>query len=145
ADRERDPGDRDRAPRERAQRRGLLPRCGRRRLTRRTGCDNQCDRGCVVAVRRPRDRAIPTTGEDPRTGEGHQRGPSPMSSRTPAEQGVLVVTGGSRGIGAQVVARAAADGWTVCFSYLSAKDRADALVTKIQDDGGAAYAVPADI
>jgi len=68
-----------------------------------------------------------------------------MSSRTPAEQGVLVVTGGSRGIGAQVVARAAADGWTVCFSYLSAKDRADALVTKIQDDGGAAYAVPADI
>jgi NAD(P)-dependent dehydrogenase (short-subunit alcohol dehydrogenase family) len=59
--------------------------------------------------------------------------------------GVLVVTGGSRGIGAQVVMRAAANGWTVCFSYVEAKGHADALVTKVQADGGTAYAVRADI
>ncbi|HEU0241827.1 MAG TPA: SDR family oxidoreductase [Micromonosporaceae bacterium] len=68
-----------------------------------------------------------------------------MSSRTTAEQRVLVVTGGSRGIGAQVVARASANGWTVCFSYLNAVDRADALVSQIHADGGRALAVEADI
>ncbi|MGH3875902.1 MAG: SDR family oxidoreductase [Actinophytocola sp.] len=68
-----------------------------------------------------------------------------MSSPMAAEVGVLVVTGGSRGIGAQVVERAAADGWTVCFSYVDAEGQADALVTKIQHDGGVAHAVHADI
>jgi len=68
-----------------------------------------------------------------------------VTSRSTADQGVLVVTGGSRGIGAQVVARAAANGWTVCFSYLNAADRADALVSQIQADGGRALAVEADI
>jgi len=62
-----------------------------------------------------------------------------------AELGVLVVTGGSRGIGAQVVERAAADGWTVCFSYVDARDQADALVTKVRGNGGVAHAVRADI
>ena len=68
-----------------------------------------------------------------------------VSSPVRAELGVLVVTGGSRGIGAQVVERAAADGWTVCFSYVEAEDQADSLVTKIRRDGGVAHAVRADI
>jgi len=61
------------------------------------------------------------------------------------ERGVMVVTGGSRGIGAEVVLRAAADGWTVCFSYVEAAEQADALAAGIRTDGGAALAVRADI
>ena len=38
---------------------------------------------------------------------------------------VLVVTGGSRGIGRAVALRAARAGWRVCFSYVAAKDAAE--------------------
>jgi NAD(P)-dependent dehydrogenase (short-subunit alcohol dehydrogenase family) len=63
----------------------------------------------------------------------------------PAEPRVVVVTGGSRGIGAEVVAGAAARGWAVCFSYLEAQDQADALVSRVNSGGGRAFAVQADI
>jgi NAD(P)-dependent dehydrogenase (short-subunit alcohol dehydrogenase family) len=63
----------------------------------------------------------------------------------PTDLPVVIVTGGSRGIGAEVVARAAANGWAVCFSYLEAKDRADSLATQVNADGGLAIAVQADI
>lgn len=58
---------------------------------------------------------------------------------------VLVVTGGSRGIGAQVAAQAAAAGWAVVLSYVEEEHRADAVVAAIRRDGGAAWAVRADI
>jgi NAD(P)-dependent dehydrogenase (short-subunit alcohol dehydrogenase family) len=57
----------------------------------------------------------------------------------------LVVTGGSRGIGAQVAAQAAAAGWAVVLSYVEEEHRADAVVAAIRRDGGAAWAVRADI
>ena len=43
---------------------------------------------------------------------------------------VLVVTGGSRGIGAQVVIGAALSGWIVCFTYVEAQDAAEELVSR---------------
>jgi NAD(P)-dependent dehydrogenase (short-subunit alcohol dehydrogenase family) len=61
------------------------------------------------------------------------------------EPGVLVVTGGSRGIGAEVVGRAAAAGWTVCFSYLEGRREADAIAERVRAGGGEAIAVRADI
>ena len=61
------------------------------------------------------------------------------------QPGVLVVTGGSRGIGAHVAAQAAAAGWAVVLSYVEAKHRADAVVSAIRRAGGAAWAVRADI
>ena len=57
---------------------------------------------------------------------------------------VLVVTGGSRGIGAQVVIGAALSGWIVCFTYVEAQDAAEELVSKV-GGGGRAHAVHADI
>lgn len=62
-----------------------------------------------------------------------------------AEPGVLVVTGGSRGIGAEVVSRAAANGWTVCFSYLAAEREANAIARRVRAGGGEAIAVRADV
>jgi NAD(P)-dependent dehydrogenase (short-subunit alcohol dehydrogenase family) len=40
---------------------------------------------------------------------------------------VAVVTGGSRGIGAEVVARLSATGWRVCFSYRADAEAAEAV------------------
>ena len=64
-----------------------------------------------------------------------------MSTELP----VVVVTGGSRGIGVEVVARAASCGWAVCFSYLESRDRADWLAAQVNTGGGQALAVQADI
>ncbi|MGN6306723.1 MAG: SDR family oxidoreductase [Mesorhizobium sp.] len=57
----------------------------------------------------------------------------------------LLVTGGSRGIGAEVVRMAAARGWRVAFSYVSNKVAADALVREVEAAGGEAFAVQADV
>lgn len=55
-----------------------------------------------------------------------------------------LVTGGSRGIGAGVVRRLAADGAAVAFTYVQAKDTAEALVAEIAAAGGKAVAIQAD-
>ena len=60
---------------------------------------------------------------------------------------VLVITGASRGIGAAVVRRAAADGASVVFSYLSGVVEAEALAASINDARGdeVAVAVRSDV
>ncbi|MEX8494324.1 SDR family NAD(P)-dependent oxidoreductase, partial [Sphaerotilus sp.] len=58
---------------------------------------------------------------------------------------LLLVTGGSRGIGASVARLAAQQGYAVCLSYRSRGDLAEALVAQIRGDGGRALAVQADV
>jgi|SRR5579862_7722680 len=57
---------------------------------------------------------------------------------------VALVTGGSRGIGAGVVRRLAADGVSVAFTYVSSGTKALALVDEVKSAGGAAFAIKAD-
>ena len=57
---------------------------------------------------------------------------------------IALVTGGSRGIGAAIVKRLAAGGATVAFTYVSAKDKAEALVNEVKAAGGTAIAIHAD-
>ncbi|WP_419807908.1 SDR family oxidoreductase [Sphingomonas sp.] len=57
----------------------------------------------------------------------------------------LVVTGGSRGIGAACARVAAQAGWSVCLSYRSAGAAAEAVVADIQRAGGQAKAVASDV
>lgn len=58
---------------------------------------------------------------------------------------VLLVTGGSRGIGAAVCLGAAKAGWRVAVNYASNRDAADAVVGTIERAGGTAIAVQGDI
>lgn len=59
---------------------------------------------------------------------------------------VAFVTGGSRGIGAAIVRRLAADGASVAFTYVSASsaDTAQALAKELSLDGRRAVAIQAD-
>ena len=58
---------------------------------------------------------------------------------------VLLVTGGSRGIGAAVALLAAAKGYAVAVNYASNAKAADEVVRQITAKGGSAIAVKADV
>lgn len=64
---------------------------------------------------------------------------------TSKETKVAIVTGSSRGIGATVAKRLAADGNAVIVNYVSNADAAKAVVTEIKEKAGKAAAVQADI
>jgi len=57
---------------------------------------------------------------------------------------VAVVTGGSRGIGAAITKRLAADGASVAFTYAKGADAAASVVKEIERSGGKAIAIQAD-
>jgi NAD(P)-dependent dehydrogenase (short-subunit alcohol dehydrogenase family) len=57
----------------------------------------------------------------------------------------LIVTGASRGIGAETARLAAARGYAVCVNYRRQRAAADAVVRQIIDAGGRAIAVQADV
>ena len=57
---------------------------------------------------------------------------------------VAVVTGGSRGIGAAIVKRLAADGASVAFTYSKGADAAASVVKEVERNGGKALAIQAD-
>jgi NAD(P)-dependent dehydrogenase (short-subunit alcohol dehydrogenase family) len=59
--------------------------------------------------------------------------------------GVLIVTGGSRGIGAETARLAAARGYAVCVNYRKNQAAADEVVKSVVAAGGTAIAVPADV
>jgi NAD(P)-dependent dehydrogenase (short-subunit alcohol dehydrogenase family) len=57
----------------------------------------------------------------------------------------LVVTGGSRGIGAAICRLGAGRGWAVCVNYASSTEEAAGVVADIEGAGGRAIAVQADV
>ena len=59
--------------------------------------------------------------------------------------GIIIVTGGSRGIGAATARLAATRGYAVCVNYRTNRAAADAVVAGIVAQGGRAIAVGADV
>lgn len=58
---------------------------------------------------------------------------------------ILIVTGGSQGIGAEVARLAASRGYKVALTYVRNRDMADAVVADIAANGGTAIAVQAEM
>lgn len=68
-----------------------------------------------------------------------------MSEPKTADRGVMLITGGSRGIGAATSRLAAQRGWTVAMLFRDREDDAKRLVAEIEAAGGRALAIRADI
>ncbi|MDH3444692.1 MAG: SDR family oxidoreductase [Deltaproteobacteria bacterium] len=58
---------------------------------------------------------------------------------------VMIITGGSRGIGAATAKLGASRGYAVCVNYRNNRDAADAVVDEIKANGGHAIAAAADV
>lgn len=58
---------------------------------------------------------------------------------------ILIITGASRGIGAATACLAAERGYAVCVNYLRNQEAANSIVRSIQERGGKAIAVAADV
>lgn len=59
--------------------------------------------------------------------------------------GVMVITGGGRGIGAATARLAAKRGYSVCVNFLRDRASADRVVQDIRGEGGTAIAVAGDV
>ena len=58
---------------------------------------------------------------------------------------VAIITGGSRGIGRSIAERLAQEGATVVVNYCKSADKAQEVVKGIEEKGGYAFAVQADV
>ncbi len=69
----------------------------------------------------------------------------PTVPRSTPPSRILLITGGSRGIGAAVARRAAQDGWDVAINYARSASEAQAVADAVRSAGRRAITVQADV
>src|SRR5579871_3480901 len=69
----------------------------------------------------------------------------PQSMDDRSQSGTLIVTGGSRGIGAAIAMLAARRGWAVAVNYCTGEAEAKQVVGEIRAHNGRALAIRADL
>lgn len=74
-----------------------------------------------------------------------EAGGAPLTRATRVEGGAALVTGASKGIGAAIAMALADGGWPVGINYRSDEAVADAVVDAIEERGGTAVALAADV
>src|SRR5437867_454149 len=81
--------------------------------------------------------------------DSHAQAPAQSAIRNPHEHvvvtQVLLITGGSRGIGAATARLAAERGYAVCVNYRANQEAANGVVSDIERTGGRAIAAAADV
>src|SRR5882724_7974505 len=100
-------------------------------------------KGVTVTVRMPFNRALPTTMILPAAKRDQgRRQDSPLRIHYPPDRGnvgatrsmgIVIVTGGSRGIGAAVARMAASRGHDVVINYHSRADAAEAVAADVRN------------
>lgn len=68
-----------------------------------------------------------------------------MNTLSTIDRGVMLITGGSRGIGAATARMAAQRGWAVAIVYRDRAEQAATVVKEIEAAGGRALAIQADV
>jgi Dehydrogenases with different specificities (related to short-chain alcohol dehydrogenases) len=61
------------------------------------------------------------------------------------QQRVILITGASRGLGAETAKQFAAQGDAVCVNYFQSQEKAEQVVAEIREQGGEAFACRADV
>lgn len=61
------------------------------------------------------------------------------------QPGVMIVTGGARGIGAATAILGAQRGYAICINFLQSREKSETMVKTIVNSGGKAIAVQADV
>ena len=79
------------------------------------------------------------------TSRSRSHGGEPAKPTRLSASGALVITGGGRGIGAQIARTAASRGTPVALIYRSRADAAAGVVSEVEAGGGRAIAIQADI